>query len=52
MKFSTRDFLYVTIQTALNDLDVDDVTKEDVFDAVKNAKNRNAVGLNGIPAEF
>ena len=37
---------------APNYLDVDDATEEEVFDAVKNAKNNKAVGPDGIPAEF
>ena len=31
---------------------MDDITEEEVFDAIKDSKNGKAVGPNDIPAEF
>ena len=31
---------------------MEDMTKEEVFGAIKDSKNRKAVGPDGIPAEF
>ena len=35
-----------------NEIDVEGITEEEVFDAIKDSKNGKAVGPDGIPAEF